>query len=148
MKKTCCECRSALLWCCEELLCVVKDKFVDGNDLACEEFKEKPKKVKNKDKEGESEFMSPKASQNTERISVFISKETLDLLKDAASKRGTNVSSLSRFIIIQWLLQQDALERAVYVYMNNADAHTIQSIMKQYNLYSDFNHLKFVDEEK
>lgn len=55
--------------------------------------------------------MSPKAPQNTERINIFLSKDVLNLLKDAALKRGTNVSSLSRFIIIQWLLQQNILDQ-------------------------------------
>lgn len=57
--------------------------------------------------------MSPKQSQNTERINVFLSKEILNSLKDEALNRGTNVSALSRSIIMEWLFVHSSAN-AVY----------------------------------
>ena len=47
--------------------------------------------------------MSPKSSENTERINVFFSKSVLERLKSEASERGMTVSGLVRMIIMEWL---------------------------------------------
>lgn len=47
--------------------------------------------------------MSPKSKENTERINVFFSAETLERLKAEASERGMSVSGLVRMIVLEWL---------------------------------------------
>ena len=47
--------------------------------------------------------MSPRAKTNTERINVFFSEDTATKLKEQAEIRGMTVSSLIRFIVLEWL---------------------------------------------
>lgn len=47
--------------------------------------------------------MSPRTKQNTERINVFFSENTVRQLKEQAEIRGMTVSSLVRFIVLEWL---------------------------------------------
>ena len=42
-----------------------------------------------------------KPKQNTERINIFLPPDLLESLKDEANKKGTNVSSLIRMILIE-----------------------------------------------
>lgn len=86
--------------------------------------------------------MSPKPIQNTERINVFLSPEVLDLLKDAALKRGTNVSSLSRFIIMQWLLEQTTLDQiGCEIKAGMSATKSIEDLQR----YRDYNRYRFVE---
>ena len=39
-KHTCCECEHCMLWWDYELLCILKDECVDGNDNACQFYTE------------------------------------------------------------------------------------------------------------
>jgi len=41
-----------------------------------------------------------KSVKNTERVSIFLSPDILQSLKDEAEQKGTNVSSLIRMILI------------------------------------------------
>lgn len=47
--------------------------------------------------------MSPRIKQNTERINGFFSEDTVRQLKSESEKRGMTVSSLIRFIVLEWL---------------------------------------------
>ena len=47
--------------------------------------------------------MSPRSSENTERINVFFSTVVLDRMKQEASERGMTVSGLVRMIVMEWL---------------------------------------------
>ena len=47
--------------------------------------------------------MSPKSSQNTERINVFFSPDDLAELKQDAKRRGLTVSALVRMIVLEWM---------------------------------------------
>lgn len=47
--------------------------------------------------------MSPRTKVNTERINVFFSEDTVKALKSQAEIRGMTVSSLIRFIVLEWL---------------------------------------------
>lgn len=47
--------------------------------------------------------MSPRTKQNTERINVFFNEDTVRTLKSESEKRGMTVSSLIRFIVLEWL---------------------------------------------
>lgn len=47
--------------------------------------------------------MTPKISENTERINVFFSKNVLERLRQEASERGMTVSGLVRMIVMEWL---------------------------------------------
>lgn len=47
--------------------------------------------------------MSPRVKTNTERINVFFSEDTVSKLKEQAEVRGMTVSSLVRFIVLEWL---------------------------------------------
>jgi len=47
--------------------------------------------------------MSPRTKTNTERINVFFSEDTVRTLKSESEKRGMTVSSLIRFIVLEWL---------------------------------------------
>lgn len=92
--------------------------------------------------------MSPKHQQNTERINVFLSKEILDNLKDAALKRGTNVSALSRFIIIQWLLEQnilDSIGREIIDGPNNQSA--VESKLNELNRIREYGRYRIYDND-
>ena len=42
-----------------------------------------------------------KPKQNTERINIFLPPDLLESLKDEKKKKGTNVSSLIRMILIE-----------------------------------------------
>lgn len=42
-----------------------------------------------------------KPKQNTERINIFLSPSLLESLKKEAEKKGTNVSSLIRMILLE-----------------------------------------------
>lgn len=53
-----------------------------------------------------SETMSPKARENSERINVFFSAESLAQLKAEASARGMSVSGLIRYIVLEWLRKE------------------------------------------
>ena len=44
--------------------------------------------------------MSPKAIENTERVSTYISKDKLDALKQIAKSRGMTVSGYIRLLIM------------------------------------------------
>lgn len=45
--------------------------------------------------------MSPKPVENTERVSTYISKEQLDLLKVKAKEKGMTVSGYIRLLILE-----------------------------------------------
>lgn len=47
--------------------------------------------------------MSPKEKINTQRISTFLSEQSLQELKQEAERKGTNVSALIRMIILEYL---------------------------------------------
>lgn len=47
--------------------------------------------------------MSPRKKQNTERINVFLSEETVRELNAEAEHKGMTVSSLVRMIVLEWL---------------------------------------------
>ena len=47
--------------------------------------------------------MSPRTKVNTERINVFFNEDTVRELKSQAEIRGMTVSSLIRFIVLEWL---------------------------------------------
>jgi len=47
--------------------------------------------------------MSPRTKQNTVRINVFFNEDTVRELKSQAEIRGMTVSSLIRFIVLEWL---------------------------------------------
>lgn len=47
--------------------------------------------------------MSPRKKQNTERINVFFTEETVRELKAEAERKGMTVSSLVRMIALEWL---------------------------------------------
>lgn len=55
--------------------------------------------------------MSPRKKQNTERINVFFSEETVRLLKSESENRGMTVSSLVRMIVMEWLIVARRLKR-------------------------------------
>lgn len=40
MEKSCCECKHGMLWYDEEILCLLKNECVNGNDAACSKFQE------------------------------------------------------------------------------------------------------------
>ena len=42
-----------------------------------------------------------KPKQNTEKVSVFLTQDLLDELKEEAARRGINVSALIRMIILE-----------------------------------------------
>ncbi len=44
-----------------------------------------------------------KQKENTERINIFLSPETLETLKNKASQKGLSVSGLIRMIILEYL---------------------------------------------
>lgn len=47
--------------------------------------------------------MSPRKKQNTERINVFFTEETVRELKAEAEQKGMTVSSLVRMVVLEWL---------------------------------------------
>ena len=47
--------------------------------------------------------MSPRKKQNSERINVFFSEETVKVLKSESENRGMTVSSLVRMVVLEWL---------------------------------------------
>lgn len=51
--------------------------------------------------------MSPRKKQNTERINVFFTEETVRELKAEAERKGMTVSSLVRMIVLEWLRGAD-----------------------------------------
>ena len=52
--------------------------------------------------------MSPKPKENSERINVFFSAESLAQLKAEAQSRGMSVSGLIRYIVLKWLRKESA----------------------------------------
>ncbi len=50
--------------------------------------------------------MSPRPIANTERITTFLSKKHLEMLREEAEEKGTNISALIRMIIIEHLTQK------------------------------------------
>ena len=47
--------------------------------------------------------MSPRGKANTERVSTFLSKAHLEMLRQEAEQKGTNVSALIRMIVLEHL---------------------------------------------
>lgn len=47
--------------------------------------------------------MSPREKSNTERVSTFLSKTHLAMLRKEAEEKGTNVSALIRMILLEHL---------------------------------------------
>lgn len=47
--------------------------------------------------------MSAKPIENTERVTVYLSKEQLERLKVKATERGLNISSLVRMLVMEFL---------------------------------------------
>lgn len=47
--------------------------------------------------------MSPRSKANTERVSTFLSEKHLEMLRQEAEEKGTNVSALIRMIILEHL---------------------------------------------
>lgn len=45
--------------------------------------------------------MSPKEVENTERVSTYIAKEQLELLRSKAKEKGMTVSGYIRLLIIE-----------------------------------------------
>lgn len=50
--------------------------------------------------------LSPRAKANTERVSTFLSVQHLEALREEAERKGTNVSSLIRMIILEHLAEK------------------------------------------
>lgn len=49
-----------------------------------------------------------RTKENTERINVFFSAESLAKLKAEAQSRGMSVSGLIRYIVLEWLRKESA----------------------------------------
>lgn len=87
------------------------------------------------------DIMSPREKEFTERINIFLSPEVLENLKQQATKRGTNVSSLSRFIITQWLLEQITLDD---IGMKIEAGMNAENDIERLNYFMGLNRKKFV----
>ena len=49
-----------------------------------------------------------RTKENSERINVFFSADSLAQLKAEASSRGMSVSGLIRYIVLEWLRKESA----------------------------------------
>lgn len=47
--------------------------------------------------------MSPRSSENSERINVFFSPAVLERLKQEAAERGMTVSGFVRMVVLEWM---------------------------------------------
>jgi predicted DNA binding CopG/RHH family protein len=48
-------------------------------------------------------LISPKEKQNSQKVSIFLSPEHLEAIRQEAEKKGTTVSGLIRMIVIEHL---------------------------------------------